>query len=80
LNGGIWPFIGGFYILALVKMKMYEEASSELDLLARANLKGNLFPEWLNPQTKDTHGELQAWSAGMYIWAYNSVKKKEVLL
>jgi len=80
LNGGIWPFIGGFYILALVKMKMYKEAHYELELLARANTKGNLFPEWINPETEDTHGELQAWSAGTYIWAYNAVKKKNVLL
>lgn len=39
LNGGVWPFIGGFYVAALVKLKKYQEAARELDKLAEANLK-----------------------------------------
>lgn len=80
LNGGIWPFIGGLYIVALVKMKKYKEAEKELQILAESNIKGNIFPEWINPKTKKTHGVYQAWSAGTYIWAYNSVKQKKTLL
>jgi glycogen debranching enzyme len=80
LNGGIWPYIGGFYVLALIKMKKYKEAEKELEILAQSNIKGNLFPEWINPKTKETHGHMQAWSAGVYIWAYNSLKKRKVLL
>ncbi len=79
LNGGIWPFIGSFYVLALIKMKRFEEAEHELKVLAKSNLKGNFFPEWIDPITEETHGKLQAWSAGTYIWAYNSLKKKKVL-
>jgi len=79
LNGGVWPYLGGFYVLALIKLKMFKEAQKELELLAESNLKGNLFPEWIHPKTKKTHGKLQAWSAGTYIWAYNSLKKKKVL-
>ncbi|MFH1327194.1 MAG: glycoside hydrolase 100 family protein [archaeon] len=79
LNGGIWPFIGGFYVLALIKMKMFKQAEKELELLAKSNLENNLFPEWIDPITKETHGKLQAWSAGTYMWAYNSLKKKKVL-
>jgi len=38
-NAGIWPFIGGFYVAALVKMKQYKKAQAELELLAEANMK-----------------------------------------
>jgi glycogen debranching enzyme len=80
LNAGIWPFIGGFYILALIKTKKFNEAKKELRLLAESNLKGNPFPEWVNPINRKTHGIYQAWSAGMYILAYNSLKKKRILI
>lgn len=79
LNGGIWPFIGGFYVLALVKMKKFNEAQRELEKLAEANLRSHLFPEWIDPTNKHTWGKLQAWSAGTYIWAYNSLKARKVL-
>lgn len=39
LNGGVWLFIGGFYVAALVKMKKFKEAEKELARLAEANLK-----------------------------------------
>jgi len=74
LNGGIWPFIGGIYVVALVKMGQHKQAKEELELLAQANLRGQLFPEWIDPVTKKTYGKFQAWSAGAYIWAYNCVK------
>ncbi len=80
LNGGIWPFIGGFYVLALIRIGQYREARIELGKLAEVNMKGNLFPEWVNPITKETHGIFQAWSAGGYILAYESLKRKRVLV
>lgn len=80
LNAGVWGFIGGFYILSLIKLKRFNEARKELEKLAEANSKRNIFPEWINPLTKETHGKLQAWSAGMYIAAYESLKKKKVLI
>ena len=80
LNGGIWPYIGGFYVLALIKLRKFKQAKEELEKLAEANLKGNPFPEWIDPQTKKTHGILQAWSAGTYMLAYHSVNKRKVLL
>ena len=80
LNGGIWPYIGGFYILALIKTKKFNEAKKELKKLAESNLKNNIFPEWIDPITWKTHGRFQAWSAGMYILAYESLKKKRVLI
>ena len=79
LNGGIWTYIGAFYILALIKYKKFKEAEIHLKKLAEANLNGN-FPEWIDPIDKKSHGDLQSWNAGMYILAYNSFKKKKILL
>ena len=79
LNAGIWTYIGGFYVLSLIKLKKSKKAESELKKLAEANLKGN-FPEWIDPLTKKPYGKLQAWNAGAYILAYESLKKKKALL
>jgi len=78
-NAGIWTFIGGFYILALIKEKRFKKAEQELKKLAEANLKGD-FPEWIHPLTKESFGKLQAWNAGLYILAVNSFRNKKVLL
>jgi len=79
LNGGIWTFIGSFYVLSLIKLKKFAKAKTELVKIAQANLSGN-FPEWINPLTKEAHGRQQAWNAGMYLLAYESLKKKKVLI
>ncbi len=89
LNGGVWPFIGGLYVAALVKMKMFSKAESELEMLAKANLqKINIrdieakheFNEWLHGKTGEPGGEpCQGWSAGAYIYAYECVKRKRTL-
>ncbi|MCX6795969.1 MAG: hypothetical protein NTW06_00540 [Candidatus Falkowbacteria bacterium] len=89
LNGGIWPFIGGLYVVALVKMKKYKEAQNELEKLAKANLKKLIvrnmkadyeFNEWLDGRTGLPAGEpYQAWSAGTYLYAYECVKRKKVI-
>jgi glycogen debranching enzyme len=79
LNGGIWGFIGGFYVLALIKQGKIKEAEKQLEKLAKHELKGN-FPEWTNPKTRESHGKLQAWSAGMYILAYKSFKNKKAII
>jgi glycogen debranching enzyme len=39
LNAGIWPMIGAWYIVALVKTKQYKKAELELASLAKANLQ-----------------------------------------
>lgn len=80
LNGGIWPFIGGFYVLALIKTKRFKEAERALKSLAISNTEGNSFPEWIDPISKKTHGIYQAWSAGLYILAHDSLKKKKILI
>lgn len=89
LNAGIWPFIGGLYIAALVKTKKFAKAKKELELLAKANqqarnekgIKEFGFYEWLDGKTGKPEGgssPYQAWSAGMYLYAYNCLKTKKV--
>jgi hypothetical protein len=78
-NGGIWGYVGGFYILALIKLKNFKLAEEMLRRLAERNLDGN-FPEWTHARTKEHHGKMQAWEAGMFILAYESFKNKKVLL
>lgn len=85
LNGGVWPFIGGFYIAALVKLKRFAEAEGELEKLARFDLqkiqirklRGKYdFNEWLHGKTGEAMGEpFQAWTAGAYIYGYECVKQ-----
>lgn len=94
LNGGVWPFIGGFYVAALVKMKQYKEAEKELDKLAKALMQGfdpstrwkkrasqeYEFNEWLHGKTGKPLGEpYQAWSAGNYIYAYHCLRNKKAI-
>jgi len=40
LNGGIWTFIGAFYVLSLIKLRKFEKAEIELKKLAEANIEG----------------------------------------
>jgi len=82
-NGGIWPFLGGFYVAALVKMKEYKESQKTLESLALLNKKGKdsewEFNEWFHGKSGKPMGMgEQAWSAGMYIFAYEAVRNKKV--
>jgi len=77
-NGGIWPFVGGFYVAVLVKAGRLEEARHQLEKLAEVNRLGISkeweFNEWCHGQTGRPMGyPHQAWSAGMYIYAYHCV-------
>lgn len=79
-NGGIWPFLGGFYVLALQHSGMTDRAEAALCQLAHANEKGRTQPwefnEWLHGRSGRPMGHpLQAWSAGMYVCAYQAVRQ-----
>lgn len=79
-NGGIWPFLGGFYVLALHQAGMPQRAEQALHNLALANEKGRTqeweFNEWLHGRSGRPMGHpLQAWSAGMYVVAYKAVRE-----
>jgi len=84
-NAGIWPFIGGFYILMLVKIGQKEKAKKELEKLALANKVGKKseweFNEWLHGKSGKPMGAcLQSWSAAGYIIAYQAVKQGKLIL
>jgi glycogen debranching enzyme len=82
-NGGIWPMNGGFYVASLVKAGRLSEAEEQLEGLARANREG-LHKEWefnefLHGLTGRPMGAIgNAWSAGMYIYAYTAVEMGKV--
>ena len=79
-NGGIWPFIGGFYVAALVHAGMSAEASSALQRLASLNEQGD-FNEWHHGATAEPMGvRHQAWSSAMYIYAWHVVQAGRILL
>lgn len=79
-NGGIWPFIGGLHVAALVKEKRQKEAQTLLQKLAEANQKGKEhkweFNEWLHGKTGKPMGMAgQAWSAAMFLYAREAVQR-----
>ncbi len=78
-NGGIWAFVGGFYVAALVQAKRFQQAEQQLEKLAELNRLGVdeewEFNEWFHGQTGRPMGyPHQAWSAGMYVFAYRAVQ------
>jgi len=82
-NGGIWPFVGGFYVAALVKAGRIEEAARQIEKLAAVNRLGIdaewEFNEWCHGQTGRPMGyPHQAWSAGMYVLAYRAVREAQL--
>jgi len=86
-NAGIWTFIGGFYVLSLLKLGKKKEAELELGKLAEANLKKPYYSEWMHGKTGKpgvsgggSWDGNQAWNAGMYVLAYESLRKGKVLL
>jgi glycogen debranching enzyme len=82
-NGGIWPFVGGFYIAALIKAGRTDEAGRQLVKLAEVNRLGIdgewEFNEWCHGRTGQPMGyPHQAWSAGMYLFAFQCVSSRTV--
>jgi hypothetical protein len=82
-NGGIWPFICGVYVAALVAAKKYtlaEEKLLALTAMVRAANKQGLtfgFNEWLKAQDGTPRGQdWQTWSAALYLYAATCVAEK----
>jgi hypothetical protein len=84
-NGGIWPFICGFYIAALVAAKQYKLAEQKLialsELVSKSADKTKKldfgFNEWIRAKDGMPAGQdWQSWSAAMYIYAEKCVKER----
>ena len=82
-NGGIWPFVSGFYIAALVAAKKYTLAREKLEELTHfikisrtEDLKYG-FNEWIKAQDGQVMGQdWQTWSAALYLYAAKCVEDK----
>jgi glycogen debranching enzyme len=82
-NGGAWPFIGGFYVAALVKAGRIDEAHAQLENLTRMVRVGRQrewgFNEWFHGLSGEPMGyDGQSWSAALYLFAYESVQREVV--
>jgi glycogen debranching enzyme len=82
-NGGIWPFICGFYVAALVAAKRYKLAREKLIVLTHSIKISNTkkvdfgFNEWLKAQNGKPMGQdWQTWSAALYLYAVKCVEEK----
>jgi hypothetical protein len=82
-NGGIWPFVCGFYVAALVAARKYrlaEEKLLALTKIIKISTQKNLdfgFNEWLKAQDGKPMGQdWQTWSAALYLYAANCVEEK----
>jgi hypothetical protein len=82
-NGGIWPFICGFYVAALVAAKRYTLAREKLVALTHSIKISNTkkvdfgFNEWLKAQNGKPMGQdWQTWSAALYLYAVKCVEEK----
>jgi Alkaline and neutral invertase len=74
-NGGIWPFVGGFWVTALAEAGLRERARRDLASVARANaLGGWQFNEWLHGRTLAPSGmPRQSWNAAAFLMAHRAV-------
>ena len=82
-NGGIWPFVCGIYIAALVAAKRHRLAGEkllELTHAIRASSSGGVdfgFNEWLRARDGKPAGQdWQSWSAALYLYAVKCVEEK----
>lgn len=82
-NGGIWPFISGFHIAALVSAGKHKLAQEKLyaltDLITNSKDKALKygFNEWYKAQNGQAMGQdWQSWSAALYVYAVKCVADK----
>jgi hypothetical protein len=80
-NGGVWPFVCGFYVAAIVaagRFRLAERKLMALTELVRPAREADVefgFNEWFKAQDGTPRGvDWQSWSAAMYLYAANSVE------
>lgn len=81
-NGGVWPFVCGFYVAALVAAGRHKLARRRLVSLTRlvepareADVRWG-FNEWSRAQDGEPSGQdWQSWSAAMYLYAAACVQE-----
>ncbi len=85
-NGGVWPFVCGFYVAALVAAGKPRRAKEKLDALtslvrpAREAPVAFGFNEWFRAEDGAPAGQdWQTWSASMYLYAAACVEAGRAL-
>lgn len=76
-NGGIWPFVGGFWVLALAALGERAAACAALRQLALANsLDDWRFTEWFHGRTLEPMGMAgQSWNAATFLLAKRAIDR-----
>jgi hypothetical protein len=82
-NGGVWPFVCGFYVAACVAVGRMDLAKRRLLALTELvrpwheNEADWGFNEWIKAQTGQPSGrDWQTWSAAMYLYAAECVEQE----
>ncbi len=85
-NGGIWPFVSGFYVAALVAAGKVALARKKLIALAELVRQSRVaeveygFNEWHRAQNGTPQGQdWQSWSAAMFLYAAACVEQKKAI-
>jgi hypothetical protein len=85
-NGGVWPFICGFYVVAVLAAGFPRLAEEKLEALTALVLPAHDhdvaygFNEWIRAQDGTAQGnDWQTWSAAMYLYAATCVEQKKAL-
>jgi glycogen debranching enzyme len=70
-NGGLWPFVGGWWVMALAQLGRRRLARRALQALAQANAAADWrFTEWFHGRTLAPMGMAgQSWNAATLILA-----------
>lgn len=83
-NGGVWPFICGFYVAALIAAKRFKLAEEKLIALTKLVKLTRIekvdygFNEWVKAQTGQAMGQdWQTWSAALYLYAAKCVEDRQ---
>ncbi|MBN1490028.1 MAG: amylo-alpha-1,6-glucosidase [Phycisphaerae bacterium] len=81
-NGGIWPFVSGFHVAALVaagRPRLAKRKLLAMTELVRPARKAEVtfgFNEWIKAQDGTPRGQdWQTWSAAMYVYAATCVER-----
>jgi hypothetical protein len=75
-NGGIWPMVGGFWVMALAAAGKMKKAKEELGRLAAANaVNGWQFNEWFHGVSGEPLGmPRQSWNAAAFLLARRALE------
>ncbi|MDY6857087.1 MAG: glycoside hydrolase 100 family protein [Thermodesulfobacteriota bacterium] len=83
-NGGIWPFVCGFYVAALIAAGKHKLAEKKFYFLTKCIQQSRTpelaygFNEWYKAQDGSPQGnDWQSWSASMYLYAAACIEEKK---